>query len=86
MDDPHGFNNPFLLDDNPPDWDTWDEVPALLQLRVDAAPFAGERVASIIPADFLAVECAVDMLRRDIAHTLGEPMLANPIGREFYSV
>lgn len=42
-----------------PSWKHWDDVPPIIQLKHDAAPFSAQKTTSILPIGFLPVEAAV---------------------------
>ncbi len=66
---------PVLLDSSPGTWETWDEVPAVLQCRPNAAPFIAQRTVSVLPSDFLPVEAAVRVIAENLLHNT--PFLSN---------
>jgi len=55
------FDKPFLLKnkDELPAWRKWDEVPGLIQLNPDAAPFQARETFSILPKAYIGVETLV---------------------------
>jgi hypothetical protein len=57
------FAVPTECFDGPPDFDTWEQMPALMQLNPNAAPFQAKATISILPPSFIPVENAVKTIR-----------------------
>jgi hypothetical protein len=66
------FDAPVPVGDAMPDWDTWEDVPPLVQLTPDAKPFVTDKTFSVLPGDFLQVEAAVDKILSRLGTTIGE--------------
>jgi hypothetical protein len=54
---------------NPERWEpgsmfpnSWSQLPSVIQLNLDAAPFAAYRTASILPRDFLRIEHSIQVI------------------------
>ncbi|HSW75164.1 MAG TPA: hypothetical protein VLG16_04855 [Candidatus Saccharimonadales bacterium] len=61
------FDKPFLLDGELPPWKKWDEVPGLIQLNPDAAPFQARETFSILPKAYIGVENLVKKIIANLA-------------------
>jgi hypothetical protein len=70
------FDQPYLVGDDLPDWSSWEETPALIQLNPNAQAFVAERSLSVLPASFLEVEGAVQKIlgRFSLASGLTPPV------------
>lgn len=78
------FDNPVRVGETIPDWNTWEDMPPLIQLTPDAKPFVASRTFSILPTDFLHVEGAVDKIITRLGTAMGEnPPLGQRIERAF---
>jgi hypothetical protein len=66
------FEQPYILDDDIPDWKTWHETPPLIQLNPEAAPFAAAETLSILPSGFMEVEAAVEKILGRLGTALQE--------------
>jgi hypothetical protein len=76
------FPDPELINGDMPDWERWQDVPPLIQLREDAAPFCADTAYSILPNSFLAVESAADRITTRLSTLTGSPTnLAQNISR-----
>lgn len=60
------FDQPYMARDGALDWyelgGKWDNLPPLIQLNPRANPFAAQRTFSILPANFMQVEVAVQRI------------------------
>lgn len=62
------FEHPYVAAEGSVDWsqfgEKWDDLPPLTQLNPTAAPFNARRTFSILPAQFIPVEIAVQSILR----------------------
>jgi hypothetical protein len=55
-------------------WNSWDEVPPILQCNLTAYPFAARRTLSIMPSDFVEVEAGVRLIVESLNHATPIPI------------
>lgn len=64
------YADPVAVPQPPPpdgEWpDTWPQLPAVMRLNPDAAPFAAYRTLSVMPRSYLGIEHAVDVILNHI--------------------
>jgi hypothetical protein len=77
------FPEPQLVSGDLDDWETWGDVPAIIQLVPDAPPFSAERTHSVLPEDFLPVESAVAQILGDLSLATGIPLDPRDRGYSF---
>ncbi len=72
-----GFDAPPLIEDhNFPDWN-WGEIPPLVQLNPDAAPFVAERTFSVLSGENIIVENAANRIVKHLGTVLDVPQFAS---------